>query len=49
MSVNEKYIEEIVQEQLLSGEEEQVLAAKIKLGDAKALEKLTEANLKFVV
>ena len=49
MSINEKYIEEIVQEQLLSNEEEQVLAAKIKLGDAKALEKLTKANLKFVV
>lgn len=49
MSINEKYIEEIVQEQLLSSEEEQVLAAKIKLGDAKALEKLTKANLKFVV
>mgnify|MGYP000921964096 CR=1 FL=1 len=49
MSVNEKYIEEIVQEQLLSNEEEQALAAKIKLGDAKALEKLTKANLKFVV
>ena len=49
MSVNEKYIEEIVQEQLLSNEEEQALAAKIKLGDAQALEKLTKANLKFVV
>ena len=49
MSVNEKYIEEIVPEQLLSSEEEQALAAKIKLGDAKALEKLTKANLKFVV
>ena len=49
MSVNEKYIEQIVQEQLLSNEEEQALAAKIKLGDAKALEKLTKANLKFVV
>lgn len=49
MSVNEKYIEEIVQEQLLSNEEEQALAAKIKIGDAKALEKLTKANLKFVV
>ena len=49
MSVNEKYIEEIVQEQLLSNEKEQALAAKIKLGDAKALEKLTKANLKFVV
>ena len=49
MSVNEKYIEEIVQEQLLSNEEEQALAAKIKLGDAKALERLTKANLKFVV
>lgn len=49
MSVNEKYIEEIVQEQLLSNEEEQALAAKIKIGNAKALEKLTKANLKFVV
>ena len=49
MSVNEKYIEEIVQEQLLTDKEEQLLASKIKLGDAKALEKLTKANLKFVV
>ncbi|MBF1332577.1 MAG: sigma-70 family RNA polymerase sigma factor, partial [Mogibacterium diversum] len=49
MSVNEKYIEEIIQEQLLTDKEEQLLASKIKLGDAKALEKLTKANLKFVV
>ncbi|MBF1630631.1 MAG: RNA polymerase subunit sigma, partial [Prevotella sp.] len=49
MSVNDKYIEEIIQEQLLTDKEEQLLASKIKLGDAKALEKLTKANLKFVV
>lgn len=49
MTSNEKYIEEIVHEQLLSDKEEQELAEKIKIGDAMALEKLTKANLKFVV
>ncbi|MCR5076951.1 MAG: sigma-70 family RNA polymerase sigma factor [Prevotella sp.] len=49
MASNEKYMEEIAQEQLLSDDEERSLAAKIKIGDAKALEKLTKANLKFVV
>lgn len=49
MTSNEKYIEEIVHEQLLSDKEEQELAEKIKIGDALALEKLTKANLKFVV
>ena len=49
MTSNEKYIEEIVHEHLLSDKEEQELAEKIKIGDAMALEKLTKANLKFVV
>lgn len=49
MTSNEKYIEEIAHEQLLSDKEEQELAEKIKIGDAMALEKLTKANLKFVV
>ncbi len=49
MTSNEKYIEEIAHEQLLSDKEEQELAEKIKIGDALALEKLTKANLKFVV
>lgn len=49
MTSNEKYIEEIAHEQLLSDKEEQELAEKIKIGDAMALEKLTKTNLKFVV
>ena len=49
MTSNEKYIEDIANEQLLSDKEEQKLAEKIKIGDARALEKLTKANLKFVV
>ena len=49
MTSNEKYIEEIAHEQLLSDKEEQELAEKIKIGDAMALERLTKANLKFVV
>ena len=49
MTSNEKYIEEIAHEQLLSYKEEQEWAEKITIGDARALEKLTKANLKFVV
>lgn len=49
MISNEKYIEEIANGQLLSDEEERTLAERIKVGDAKALEKLTKSNLKFVV
>ena len=49
MATNDKYIEEIANQQLLSDAEERELAAKIKIGDAKALEELTKANLKFVV
>ena len=36
MTSNEKYIEDIANEQLLSDKEEQELAKKIKIGDASA-------------
>ena len=49
MAMNEQYIDSIAQEQLLSDEEERRLADRIKVGDAKALEKLTKANLRFVL
>ena len=45
----EKYLQEIGKEQLISAEEEVVLAKKIKEGDQKALDRLTKANLRFVV
>ena len=45
----EKYLQDISHEGLVSVEEEIELARKIKKGDVKALEKLTKANLHFVV
>jgi len=45
----EKYLQEIGKVELISAEEEVSLAQKIKNGDMKALEKLTKANLRFVV
>ncbi len=45
----EKYLQEIGEVELLSTEEEIELARLIKNGDAAALEKLTKANLRFVV
>lgn len=45
----EKYLQDISHEGLISVEEEIELARKIKKGDVKALEKLTKANLRFVV
>lgn len=48
-STLDKYLQEITQERLLTAEEEIVLARKIKEGDKDALQKLTRANLRFVV
>ena len=45
----EKYLQEIGKEEMLTAEEEVELAQRIRNGDQKALERLTRANLRFVV
>ena len=45
----ERYLQEIGREQMISLDEEAELAHRIKQGDEEALEKLTKANLRFVV
>src|SRR3954454_17315236 len=45
----EKYLQEIGKVELIAPEEEVALAIRIKEGDPKALERLTKANLRFVV
>ncbi|MBR2101947.1 MAG: sigma-70 family RNA polymerase sigma factor [Prevotella sp.] len=45
----DKYLQEISREELLSVDEEVELAQRIRKGDRKALERLTRANLRFVV
>ena len=45
----DKYLQEIGREELITADEEVMLAKKIRDGDQVALEKLTKANLRFVV
>lgn len=45
----DKYLQEIGREELITVEEEVDLAQRIRKGDQAALEKLTKANLRFVV
>lgn len=45
----EKYLQEIGREEMISTDEEAALARRIRQGDTAALEKLTRANLRFVV
>ena len=45
----DKYLQEIGREELITADQEVLLAQRIKLGDQEALEKLVKANLRFVV
>ncbi len=45
----DKYLQEVGREPLITSDEEVELAKRIRNGDIKALEKLTKANLRFVI
>src|SRR6478735_7556741 len=44
----EKYLQEISKISMITPEEETVLAQRIKMGDQRALDKLVQANLRFI-
>ena len=48
-NVLNKYLDEINRESLLSEDEERELSARVLRGDSRALNRLVEANLRFVV
>jgi len=45
----DKYLQDVGKEELITAEEEVILAQRIKQGDQLALEKLCKANLRFVI
>ncbi|MGC9373539.1 MAG: sigma-70 family RNA polymerase sigma factor [Bacteroidales bacterium] len=45
----EKYLQDVGKEEMITAEEEVELAQRIKKGDRAALERLTKANLRFVI
>jgi RNA polymerase primary sigma factor len=45
----DRYLHDVAQQPMITPEEEVELARRIKLGDMEALEKMTKANLRFVV
>ncbi|GDX47600.1 MAG: RNA polymerase sigma factor RpoD/SigA [Bacteroidota bacterium] len=45
----ERYLHDVAQQVMITPDEEVQLARRIKLGDTEALEKMTKANLRFVV
>ena len=45
----DKYLQEVGREPLITSDEEVLLAQRIRKGDLNALEKLTKANLRFVI
>lgn len=45
----DKYLAEVSKEEMITAEEETVLAQKIREGDQEALDKLVKANLRFVI
>lgn len=49
MASLDKYLADIAREEMVSPEEEVILAQRIKLGDNVALDRLVKANLRFVV
>ncbi len=45
----EKYLQEISKISMITPEEETTLAQRIKMNDQKALDKLVQANLRFIL